>query len=228
MSVLVSPSLTLRSLCSGYSYPLPWYLLLPNAYLGIRLGRLLSSCKEFKEVEEYRNRCGIPGPLPSMLVENTDKTPFVLPSMTYTDFPCHTPEQFTLCGPILRPSAPISQETPELARWVSRRPTILITMGSHLRYNSDDRRQFAEGLRMLLDQIPRVQILWKMVREHEPGVPGDDKTDPALACLHSAIETDSVRIEPWLYADPIAILESGLVVCMVHHGGANSYHEAIK
>ena len=218
----------MHSLCSGYSYPLPWYLLVPNAVLGIRLRRTLSSCKECDEVEDYRNRCGIPGPVPSILVTDTDKTPFILSTMSYTDFPCHVPEQFTLCGPILRPSAPVTQEMPELARWLSQRPTVLVTMGSHIRYNSDDRRQFAEGLRLLLDEMPRIQILWKMVREPEPGVDDDNQTDPALACLHSAITTDRVRIEPWLYADAIVILESGHVPCMVHHGGANSYQEAIK
>lgn len=37
-----------------------------------------------------------------------------------------------------------------------------------------------------------------------------------------------VRIEEWLPAQPIAILRSGNVICMIHHGRSNSYHEAIK
>jgi UDP-glucoronosyl and UDP-glucosyl transferase len=37
-----------------------------------------------------------------------------------------------------------------------------------------------------------------------------------------------VRIVPWLKPDPLAILRSGKVICLVNHGGANSCLEAIS
>ncbi|KAK3294448.1 uncharacterized protein B0H64DRAFT_418347 [Chaetomium fimeti] len=36
-----------------------------------------------------------------------------------------------------------------------------------------------------------------------------------------------VRIVDWLEAEPMAVLETGVVVCAVHHGGANSFLEAV-
>ena len=37
------------------------------------------------------------------------------------------------------------------------------------------------------------------------------------------IENGTIKLEKWLIPDPAAVLETGDVVLMVHHGGAGSF-----
>ncbi|GAB1204834.1 hypothetical protein APSETT445_003497 [Aspergillus pseudonomiae] len=130
---------------------------------------------------------------------------------------------FTLCGPILRPYAPVAEEDPELASWLGRRPTVLVNLGSHVTYTIDVLKELMAGFRMLLDKRPDVQILWKI----KPSS-GTTLEDIMPDNLRTAVAEGQVRVEPWLAVEPICILTSGHVECMVHHGGSNSYHEAIR
>jgi hydrogenase maturation factor len=45
--------------------------------------------------------------------------------------------------------------------------------------------------------------------------------------LGEEVKAGVVRVVDWLEAEPMAVLESGVVVCAVHHGGANSFLEAV-
>lgn len=49
-----------------------------------------------------------------------------------------------------------------------------------------------------------------------------------LETIVKFIQNDRVKVLSWLPVEPISVLQSGRVVCMVHHGGSNSYHEAIR
>ena len=46
--------------------------------------------------------------------------------------------------------------------------------------------------------------------------------------LGEDMREDRVRIVEWFDAEPTAVLEAGTVVCAVHHGGANSFLEAVR
>lgn len=173
-------------------------------------------------MEEHRNVHGIPGPIPSLISEASDKVPLLLQTNPASDFPSVVPTHVTHCGPILRPCRPISDEDPVLATWLSQRPTVLINMGSMVTLSPIAVRQFAEALRMLLDKRPDIQVLWKLQRSR----PSD--LYASLKSICTEISEGQVRIEEWLPVDPICILLSGHVCCMVHHGGSNSYHEAIR
>lgn len=218
--------------CSGYPYPLPWRLILPNTILAFRLLSTLKTCPQLKEVERYRNTHGVPGPIPDMIIRSNDRNVLacLLPGRPECEFPCHVPSKFTLCGPILRPCAPVADEHPDLALWLVQRPTVLVNLGTIAQFSPAMEREFAKGLRALLDVRPDIQVLWKLPRsaasasDSESGI-----TDPeALASLSSAIEDGRVRTENWLPVEPICILQSGYVECIVHHGGSNTYHEAIR
>lgn len=50
----------------------------------------------------------------------------------------------------------------------------------------------------------------------------------SLGSISAEIVNGRVRVVEWLSVDPSAILEAGLVVCSVHHGGSNSFHEALS
>ena len=41
------------------------------------------------------------------------------------------------------------------------------------------------------------------------------------------IENGTIKLEKWLIPDPAAVLETGDVVLMVHHGGAGSFNEGL-
>lgn len=167
-----------------------------------------------------------------MIIRSNDRNVLacLLPGRPECEFPCHVPSKFTLCGPILRPCAPVADEHPDLALWLVQRPTVLVNLGTIAQFSPAMEREFAKGLRALLDVRPDIQVLWKLPRsaasasDSESGI-----TDPeALASLSSAIEDGRVRTENWLPVEPICILQSGYVECIVHHGGSNTYHEAIR
>jgi hypothetical protein len=69
-----------------------------------------------------------------------------------------------------------------------------------------------------------VQVLWKLKTQTAK----DQDDDTATKILQAEVEAGRVRIVSWLKADPSAILRSGSIVCSVHHGGANSYFEAVE
>jgi hypothetical protein len=55
-----------------------------------------------------------------------------------------------------------------------------------------------------------------------------ESNEKAEGILEKGIKEGRVRIETWLKAEPNALLGSGNVVASVHHGGANSYFEAVR
>ena len=217
-------------MCSGYPYPLPWRLILPNTILAFRLLSTLKTCPQLKEVERYRNAHGVPGPIPDMIIKPNDRSVLacLLPGRPECEFPCHLPGKFTLCGPILRPCAPVADEHPDLALWLAQRPTVLVNLGTIAQFSPAMEREFAKGLRALLDVRLDIQVLWKLPRSAASGSETGIADSEALESLSSAVEYGRVRIESWLPVEPICILQSGYVECIVHHGGSNTYHEAIK
>ncbi|KAH7630574.1 hypothetical protein B0T09DRAFT_398181 [Sordaria sp. MPI-SDFR-AT-0083] len=55
----------------------------------------------------------------------------------------------------------------------------------------------------------------------------DRSESPIYSILGPDIESGTVRIVNWFQAEPTAILQSGDLVCAVHHGGANSFLETV-
>lgn len=55
----------------------------------------------------------------------------------------------------------------------------------------------------------------------------DRSESPIYSILGPDIEAGTVRIVDWFQAEPAAILQSGDLVCAVHHGGANSFLETV-
>ena len=208
-------------LCSGYPYPVPWWLILLNVYLTIALALAFMFGPTIREIRRYRNIHGIPGPVPNPVSEASEKVPLLLQTSPASDFPSVLPPHVSHCGPIVGPCTSISTENPELATWLSQRPTVLINMGSLVTFNDDAVCQFAKGLNMLLNRRPDIQILWKL--QHDRSVPRW-----RLDWVSKDLFRGRVWIEEWLPVEPICILLSGHVNCVVHHGGSNSYHEAIR
>jgi hypothetical protein len=144
------------------------------------------------------------------------------PAFREMDFPLHVPDNVVSCGPILRfrGHQSLLEKDPEMAAWLTK-PTILISLGSHVKPTEDVAIQMAQALQSVLDNHTDHQALWKLRY--------DWKTSDAFQrVLGTFIDAGSVRIVPWIQSDIIDVLETGKITVYVHHGGANSYFEACK
>lgn len=148
------------------------------------------------------------------------------------------PAHVTPCGPIVRPSRRLAEVDPGLERWLARGPTVYVNLGTQFSVKPGEALEFALALRDLLDAAAqggkqatgegKLQLLWKLKRrDASDQTSWEGEWKPVYDTLESEMSEDRVRITPWVEADPCAILQSGHVACSVHHGGANSHHEAI-
>lgn len=153
-------------------------------------------------------------------------------SLPEFDFPLEKPDHLIPCGPILRHAPPLSESDPELLEWVKKAPTVYINLGSICHIEEPQGVELALALKQLIDaysaknpESPRIQVIWKLRKygewSHEAG-------SRVYEILGKEIEEDQVRTVNWLKAEPVSLLNSGHVVCQVHHGGSNSFHEALK
>ncbi|KAL4935463.1 hypothetical protein BDV06DRAFT_234306 [Aspergillus oleicola] len=213
-------------ICSGYTYPLPWKHILPNAYLGLSAGIALATSPALKAIDARRHAEGIKGAYPIMASMDKNPAPIILASREEIDYSFYVPDHVTRCGPILRPCGAISEECPELAKWLAQRPTVLVNLGSNVCFDSEQTREFAGALHTLLDARSDIQVLWKLKLDREKEAV--DWISEALECIMDEVTEGRVRLEEWLPVEPHCVLQSGHVCCMVHHGGANSFNEAVR
>jgi hypothetical protein len=175
-----------------------------------------------KALNKERSAHGIKDSLASFTPWVKD-VPHICPSLPEIDLPMTIPSNVHLCGPILLATTPVERSDPELLEWLQKAPTVLVALGTHHEARANIVRELALGIRVLLDTRPDIQILWKLKADKSSQ---DEDEHMVSSTLGKELENGRVRIESWLKADPVAILETGNIVCFVHHGGANSYFEA--
>jgi hypothetical protein len=49
-----------------------------------------------------------------------------------------------------------------------------------------------------------------------------------LQAISNEIDNGRVKVLDWLSTGPLELLQSGGIVCLVHCGGSNSFHEALR
>jgi len=215
---------------SGFPFPVPWYLIPVNIYLFIRLILATIFSPRIKMITMYRSEAGLSWLFP-FLEPYTRDNHYLIPSAIECDFPCpNIPPNVTACGPILLPYPPLSTVDPALTNWLQARSTVLICQGSHYVAVLEYATQQAIAIRILLESNPEVQVLWKLnMKSKGDQVTNEEELQDAVAKLLSLEIADGrVKIERWLKVEPAALVESGYIVCSVHHGGANSYFEALQ
>lgn len=166
--------------------------------------------------------------------QEQEPVPVLAASLLEVDLPlAHVPSHLHAMGPIIGRWQPIQESDPELLAWLSRGPTLYINMGSLVQVDEDQALEMAAAVRSVLrvarepgnEVMANLQVIWKL-RKY-----GDyDIMSPKCAMyaiLGPELESGLVRIEKWLSPEPLSILQSGHVVCSVHHGGANSFNEAL-
>jgi len=147
------------------------------------------------------------------------QTPVLVSQLMEAEYPMPIPAHVTLVGPIYKSTAPVSVVDPQLATWLGQKPTVLINLGSHIKYTEEQTVAFVQALAHLL-QHRNVQVLWKYR-------PFGTVPETAFEAIARHITDGKIRLEKWLIPDPAAILETGNVVLFVHHGGASSFNEGL-
>ena len=142
------------------------------------------------------------------------------PAFHEMDFPFQVPNNVISCGPIVRQCQPLAVADPGLNKWLQK-PTILISLGSHVKPSEDVAVQMAKAIRKMLYEYPDIQVLWKLRYDWE-----SSRTFQNVLGAH--ITAGSVLVTPWIQPDMMSVLNTGQIVAYVHHGGANSYFEACK
>ncbi|MCJ1249913.1 hypothetical protein MMC30_007139 [Trapelia coarctata] len=210
---------------SGYPFPLPLHLVLPNIYRVLRsaIAFTFTTNPRLKTVNAYRLAAGAPSPMVPCFNIYHPTVHYLTPALPEIEYPYLIPDNVTLCSPIQLPTPPVSETDPDLHKWLEERSTILINLGSHIASNQSDAFAIATGLRTVLTANPHIQVLWKL----KP-TPTTRTLTSALPAILPAALRPRLKITPWLTPDPLALLLSGTIICSVHHGGANSFYEALK
>lgn len=210
----------LTSECSGFGFPLPWYLIPFNIILMIRLIIIVVTSPNIKAINAGRQKAKIPGQYPFFVTYSED-IHYLLPTGREFDLKLpFIPDNITTCGPLIIPSYPLSQSDPELLQWLEKKPTVLINLGSHVNGSVEFNRNIATGVRILLSRNPNIQVLWKL----KPTRLGPEHAIPEIL----APVADRVKLVKWLNAEPHSILRSGHIIASAHHGGANTWYESIE
>ncbi|KAK4247343.1 glycosyltransferase [Corynascus novoguineensis] len=158
------------------------------------------------------------------------------------DFPLDViPAHLTPCGPVIRPVPAVADVDTELNGWLSRGPTVFISLGTHRYMEEDEALEMVGAIKQLLSEPAtqkegrigevsgRLQVLWKLKRgkPHEEPFYEVGPGTKVYTALQAELESDQVRIADWVKPQPSAVLQAGTVVCSINHGGANSFHDAL-
>lgn len=172
-----------------------------------------------RELTTYRQAHGIDNPI-NLHTSLTQESTLLVASVPEIEYPMIIPSNIIPCGPIV--SGPTSQPDldPGFLAWIESAPTVVINLGSHLRYDKGRAVEIARMIDHLLSQVD-VQVLWKFNKEI-----GANYSDDFLSVLSRHSPT-RLRILNWIPGDLGSLLNSVNIVCLVHHGGASSFHEAI-
>lgn len=197
-----------------------------NFYLNFLLVWVAVTSPVVKDLVRWRKRRGLAKLPPSFSIWNKENQ-YLVVSVPETEYPCFVPSNVTACGPILLPERSVAEQDPTLDAWLNAAPTVLVNLGSHIRMEDEMVQQFALGLKIVLSQMPGLQVLWKLktsggvvvssnsgATSHgsaKAGVP-----QASLEVLEPWISNGQVRVLEWLSVDPLAVLRNENVVCSVH------------
>ncbi|PTU19711.1 hypothetical protein P175DRAFT_0525244 [Aspergillus ochraceoroseus IBT 24754] len=211
---------------TGFPYPLPPHLIPLNTMAVIKTARMYHGSGRRREIRDWRIKHKIHGRFPFADAWMPNRL-HLSPALKELDWPFEIPTNVVPCGPILLPVAPVKTQDPEMFQWLQQAPTILVNLGTLYAPEPMVVRQMALGIKMFLESFPdrKIQVLWKL-----PKHPCDEGEiyNQSVVPLQNELDHGRVQIRSWFEVEPLAMLETGQIVCSVHHGGANSWYEAIQ
>ncbi|KAL7916513.1 glycosyltransferase family 1 protein [Trichoderma velutinum] len=219
------------ALFSRFEYPVPWRKVPLNIHFTWYTAKAIKNDPQRKEVQSYMTAHTIlRGPL-DLLKDRPEGVKILVSSIPELDFPLKIPSHVIPCGPIIRRCQPLEETDVKLADWLAEGRTIYVNMGSVVKVSEEQAIEMAKALKTVMDTFnsqtekARLQVLWKLKKKGRYSV--YEPTCSIAKILRHELAHDRVRIVDWIQAEPISILRTGNVVCSVHHGGANSFNEAI-
>lgn len=207
---------------SGFPFPVPYNLILQNIFLNFRMISSLIKMPDLSAKRDFLKASGIPDPINFFGLHRPD-VPWITQTTPAATIPVDfVPQNVSCAGPMVLSAAPASEQDAELVQWIQQKPTVLINLGSAFTYSISQTREMAEGIRLVLESNPDIQIVWKY--RLSPNVVDFDWQ----AVIEPLEATQRVRATQWLSVDPSSLMETGHIVAHVTHGGAGGYHESIS
>ncbi|KAL4880324.1 diacylglycerol acyltransferase-domain-containing protein [Aspergillus karnatakaensis] len=211
---------------TGFPYPLPPHLIPFNTMAVMKTAKMYHGSGRRREIRDWRIKHKIHGRFPFADAWMPNRL-HLSPALKELDWPMKVPDNVIACGPILLPVAPVKTQDPEMFTWLHKAPTVLINLGTLYAPDPSVVHEIALGVDAFLKSPSGkgIQVLWKLPKHpHDQDEVYSQSTTP----LQAQLDTDQVRILSWFEVEPMAMLETGQIVCSVHHGGANSWYEAIQ
>ncbi|KAL4899849.1 hypothetical protein BDW74DRAFT_106774 [Aspergillus multicolor] len=211
---------------TGFPYPLPPHLIPLNTMAVFKTAKMYHGSGRRREIRDWRIKHKIHGRFPFADAWMPNRL-HLSPALKELDWPFDVPDNVVACGPILLPVAPVKTQDAEMFTWLHRAPTVLINLGTLYAPNPEVVLEIATGVKSFLASLGdrKIQVLWKLPKHpHDQ----DEIYTQSVTPLAELMESDTVRIRSWFEVEPLAMLETGQIVCSVHHGGANSWYEAIQ
>ncbi|KAI1496621.1 glycosyltransferase family 1 protein [Biscogniauxia marginata] len=224
---------------TGYPFPLPWHLIPANMFFNLLYVMIFLSVFSFdvrtRKIKKAlydqfgakRTSCF------SLFRDPPDSVQILCANRIEIEMqPLELPPHVIPCGPILCPSPPVVAVDPGLFEWLSQGPTVMINLGTHVRWSEALTIEMTSALRYLLDRVSndpslsKLQILWKL----KPDPDQDFDVAPGSKIyekLEKEINQGRVKIESWLKATPYSILETGQIILSINHAGASSFYECL-
>ncbi|KAI8936459.1 hypothetical protein NX059_006865 [Plenodomus lindquistii] len=200
---------------SGFQYPVSWSSIPANIYLALNVVYHSFLSERVTSLRTWRNHNNIPGDLTTIFSNFNPKVPYLVQSTPETDFPLTIPPNVHGCGPILPYFSVNENGLPE-----DLPPTILFNLGSHITYTETETIEVLSAFETLLSSHSTIHITWKY-QSADPSASSN-----TLASLPSHISSRITQI-PWLPQTPLTILTHPSTILSIHHGGSNSFHEAL-
>ncbi|KAK4225652.1 hypothetical protein QBC38DRAFT_482415 [Podospora fimiseda] len=237
------------SMGSAFPCPVPWNLIPLNIFfVFLSIYYFITDARFYKTIKEISELTGgvkVVGmqhlTAPITKPENAEKRTKVLVGCSReVDFPLEfIPDHIIPCGSIVRAVKPVLEVDPELDAWLKKGPTVFLALGSHIELTEKEALEVAGAFRFLFDAVDakavdeiggvqgKLQVYWKLQKREVDGEYGWDKGSKIWKVLAREMDSDRVRIIKWVKPEPAAVLQTGSVVCVANHGGANSYYDAI-
>ncbi|KAL7928959.1 glycosyltransferase family 1 protein [Trichoderma chlorosporum] len=219
------------ALFSGFEFPVPWNKVLLNVHFTWYTAKAIKNDPQRKEVQSYLTAHTILRSPLDLLTNRPEGVKILVSSLPQLDFPLKIPPHVIPCGPIIRRCRPLEETDLKLAEWLAEGRTIYINMGSVVKVTEDQAVEMAKALKMVIATVDpasekgHLQVLWKLKKKGRYSV--YEPTCSIARILRQEFARDRVRVVDWIQVEPISILRTGHVICSVHHGGANSFNEAI-
>ena len=207
---------------SGFPFPVPFNLIVQNIFLNFRMISSLIKMPDLSAKRDFLKANGIPDPINFFGLHRPD-VPWITQTTPAATIPVDfVPQNVSCAGPMVLSAAPAAEQDAELVQWIQQKPTVLINLGSAFTYSISQTREMADGIRLVLESNPDIQIVWKY--RLSPNVVDFDWQ----AVVEPLEATQRVRATQWLSVDPSSLMETGHIVAHVTHGGAGGYHESIS